>query len=161
VKPAVLNASPLIVLARAGYLDLVPKLVSSVAIPRAVATEVIAGPADDPAARFLAQPSWLSVVDLTPPLSPLAIWRLGRGESEVLEYARRNPGTTAVLDDKAARRAALALRIPLTGTLGLLVAAVHLKLLPSLQDAIDAVRASGLYVNPVAAAALIDKPRHG
>jgi hypothetical protein len=30
VKPAVLNASPLIVLARAGYLDLIPKLVSSV-----------------------------------------------------------------------------------------------------------------------------------
>jgi hypothetical protein len=35
VKPAVLNASPLIVLARAGYLDLVPKLVSSVMIPHA------------------------------------------------------------------------------------------------------------------------------
>jgi predicted nucleic acid-binding protein len=104
VKPAVLNASPLIVLARAGYLDLVPKLVSSVVVPRAVVTEVTAGPVEDPAARFLAQPSWLSVIDLTPPLSPLAIWRLGQGESEVLEYARRNPGTTVVLDDKAARR---------------------------------------------------------
>jgi predicted nucleic acid-binding protein len=44
VKPAVLNASPLIVLARAGYLDLVPKLDSGVVVPRAVATEVTAGP---------------------------------------------------------------------------------------------------------------------
>src|SRR4029079_18755341 len=67
VKSAVLNASPLIVLARAGYLDLVPKLVSSVVVPRAVATEVAASPAEDPAARFLTQPSWLSVVDLAPP----------------------------------------------------------------------------------------------
>jgi predicted nucleic acid-binding protein len=159
VKPAVLNASPLIVLARAGYLDLVPKLVSSVVVPRAVATEVTAGPAEDPAARFLAQHSWLSVVDLTPPLSPLAIWRLGQGESEVLEYARRNPGTTAVLDDKAARRAALALHIPLTGTLGLLVAAVRNSLLPSLRDAIGVVRACGLYVDPAIAAALIEEKR--
>ncbi len=157
MKPAVLNASPLIVLARAGYLDLVPKLASSVVVPRAVATEVTAGPAEDAAVKFLAKPSWLTVVDLTPPLSPLAIWRLGQGESEVLEYARRTPGTTAILDDRAARRAALALQIPLTGTLGLLVAAVRNKLLPSLPDAIDAVRASGLYVDPATAAALMDE----
>jgi predicted nucleic acid-binding protein len=157
VKPAVLNASPLIVLARAGYLDLVPKLASSVVVPRAVATEVTAGPAEDPAVKFLAKPSWLTVIDLTPPLSPLAIWRLGQGESEVLEYARRTPGTTAILDDRAARRAALALQIPLSGTLGLLVAAVRNKLLPSLPDAIDAVRASGLYVDPATAAALMDE----
>jgi len=159
VTPAVLNASPLIVLARAGYLDLVPKLVSSVVIPRAVATEVTAGPAEDPAVRFLAKPSWLTVIDLTPPLSPLAIWRLGQGESEVLEYARRNPGTTAILDDKAARRAALALHVPLTGTLGLLIAAVRNKLIPSLREAIDAVRASGLYVDPATISALIDESK--
>lgn len=159
MKPAVLNASPLIVLARAGYLDLVPKLVSSVVVPRAVATEVTAGPAEDPAVKFLARPSWLTVVDLTPPLSPLAIWRLGQGESEVLEYARRNPGTTAVLDDRAARRAALALQIPLIGTLGLLVAAARSKLLPSLLDAIDVVRSCGLYVDHVTASALIAEKR--
>jgi hypothetical protein len=110
-----------------------------------------------PAARFLAHPSWLSVIDLSPPLSPLAIWRLGHGESEVLEYARRTPGTTAILDDKAARRVALALHIPLTGTVGLLVAAVRNKLLPSLRDAIDAVRAGGLYADPVTAASLTDE----
>ena len=159
MKLAVLNASPLIVLARAGYLGLVPKLVSSAVVPRAVATEVTAGPAEDPAVRFLAKPSWLTVVDLTPPLSPLAIWRLGQGESEVLEYARRNPGTTAVLDDKATRRAALALHIPLTGTLGLLVAAAKSELLPSLRDAIDTVRACGLYVDPDTASALIEGER--
>jgi predicted nucleic acid-binding protein len=156
VKPVVLNASPLIILARAGYLDLVPKLAFPVAIRRAVATEVKAGPAEDAAVQFLAQSTWLSIVDLTPALSPLAVWRLGQGESEVLEYARRNPGTTAVLDDKAARRAARTLQIPLTGTLGLLVAAVRNKLLPSLRDAIEAVRACGLYVDPATASALLD-----
>ena len=71
-----LNASPMIVLARADYLDLVPKLVSWPVIPRAVAAEIRAGETDDPAAEFLGQPSWLTVVDLNPALSPLAIWRL-------------------------------------------------------------------------------------
>ncbi len=71
-EPAVLNASPLIILAKAGYLDLVPNLVSPVIIPRAVAAEINAGPADDAALQFFAQPSWLPVIDLPPVLSPLA-----------------------------------------------------------------------------------------
>jgi predicted nucleic acid-binding protein len=121
----------------------VPKLVSSAVIPRAVATEIKAGRAEDPASKFLASPSWLTVVDLTPALSPLAIWRLGQGESEVLEYARRNPGTVAVLDDKAARRSAAALKIPVAGTLGLLLAAKQSGLLASLQAAVDRVRNCG------------------
>jgi hypothetical protein len=57
VTSAVLNASPFIVLARAGYLDLLPKLVTGVLIPRAVVTEVLAGPATDAAAEFLRKPS--------------------------------------------------------------------------------------------------------
>ena len=69
----------------------------------------------------------------------------------MLEYARRNPGTTAVLDDRAARRAAL--------TLSLLVAAARSKLLPSLLEAIDVVRSCGLYVDPVTASALFDERR--
>ena len=72
-----------------------------VVIPRPVAAEINAGPADDAAVRFLAQPLWLSVIDLAPALSPPGNWHLGQGESEVLEYARRNLGTVAVLDDKA------------------------------------------------------------
>jgi predicted nucleic acid-binding protein len=155
VKPAVLNASPLIVLAKAGYLDLVPRIVSPVVIPRAVANEISTGGPDDPAAQFLARRSWLSVADLVPALSPLATWHLGQGESEVLEYARRNSGTLAVLDDKAARRVARALDIPLTGTLGIIVAAVQMKLLPALSAAIDAVRACGLYVDSATVARLL------
>ena len=63
MKPAVLNASPLIILARAGYLDLLPRLVSPAVIPRAVATEINAGPADDLRSDFsrdqVGFPSWI------------------------------------------------------------------------------------------------------
>lgn len=149
MREGVLDASPVIVLARAGFLDILPNLMSPAVLPQAVAEEIEAGPTDDPSRRFLAErPDWLTLMEPQPALSPLASWRLGRGESEVLEYARQNTGTVAVLDDKAARRAARALEIPVTGTLGLLIAAVERGLLPSLEDAIESAQESGLYVSP-------------
>jgi len=95
VKSAVFNTSPLIILARADYLDLIPKLITFAVVPQGVVTEVRAGATEDPAAQFLKQKSWLTPVEIVPPLSPLASWRLGQGETEVLEYARRNPGSVA------------------------------------------------------------------
>ncbi len=158
MRPAVLDASPVIILARAGFLEILPRLLAPIVLPRAVAGEIQAGAADDPARRFLAlEPDWLSIAESVPALTPLARWRLGAGESEVLEYARRHPGTVAVLDDKAARRAARALELPMTGTLGLLVAAVESGLLPSLAEAIEAAKQSGLFVDPSTEAALIER----
>jgi len=43
---------------------------------------------------------------------------LGAGESEVLTWARQNPGYEAILDDRAARNCAITLQIPVRGTLG-------------------------------------------
>ena len=106
MKPAVVNASPLIVLGRAGLLELLPSIFSSIVVPRAVVEEIAAGAVDDPLNALLSGSRWLSVVETNALLSPLAFARLGRGETEVLEYARTHAGTVAVLDDKAARRAA-------------------------------------------------------
>lgn len=156
MREGVLDASPVIVLARAGFVGLLPELLAPILIPQAVAEEIEAGPTDDPGRRFLAgPPDWLTIVEPQPALSPLPSWRLGRGESGVLEYARQNAGTVAVLDDRAARRAARALEIPVTGTLGLLIAAVERGILPSLEEAIESAQASGLYLSPATLEALI------
>lgn len=149
MKPAAVNASPLIVLAGAGYFDLLPELLSPVVVPRAVLDEINAGPLGDPAIAAVAKAAWLSVIELNPVVSPIATWRLGRGETEVLEFARRNPGTVAVLDDKASRRAAAVLGIPVIGTLGILVAATQSGLVPDFSIATEAVMRAGLYVDPV------------
>jgi predicted nucleic acid-binding protein len=161
MKPAAVNASPLIILARAGYFDLLSKIFSPIVVPRAVADEINAGPAGDPTVAALVGSGWLSVVDLTPGVSPIATWRLGRGETEVLEFARRNPGTVAVLDDKAARRAATMLGIPIIGTLGILVAATQSGLLPDFTTAVEVVLRAGLYADPVTVAALNAQLRKG
>lgn len=154
MKPAVVNASPLIVLGRAGLLELLPSIFSSIVVPRAVVEEIAAGAVDDPLNALLSGARWLSVVETNALLSPLAFARLGRGETEVLEYARTHAGTVAVLDDKAARRAAGMLRLPLTGTLGVLAAAFEAGCLPSFTGGVAAVVQAGLYVDPVIAAEL-------
>jgi len=50
----ILNASPLIVLARIGREDLILNQADQVVVPQAVATEIEAGPTRDPARRILA-----------------------------------------------------------------------------------------------------------
>lgn len=95
------NASPLIVLAKADLLALLPKLFTEVAVPLAVRDEILAGPEVDPMRRSLPGCGWLHVVTLDPPLSPLAAMQLGRGEAEVIECAQRHTGWAVLLDAQA------------------------------------------------------------
>jgi predicted nucleic acid-binding protein len=144
----VCDASPLIVLAKADLLRILPGLAERVETPRAVAEEILAGPADDPMRNLLLQLDWLRVVDLPTPITPLAVWSLGSGESEVLEWARLQGDCTAVLDDRAARRAAEALGVPVTGTLGLVARATRIGLIASFREAAQTLRVAGLHLDP-------------
>lgn len=145
----VFNASPVIVLAKAGLLEPFSKLGSPSMVPRAVVDEVLC--ADDPLdpARI-----WLEGRDASmemvasPPMSPfLAGWDLGAGESAVISLAREQTGAVAVLDDLAARRCAQAHGIPVTGTLGLVLLAKKRGLIPEVGPALDAIVKAGLYVS--------------
>lgn len=115
----VCNASPLITLAKADLLDLIPKEFSVAVVPSAVIEEILQGPENDPMKGLIHKLSWLKQLILDPPLTPLGSWQLGRGESEVIEYARRIQRVVVLLDDKDGRRVAQALQIPVLGTLGL------------------------------------------
>jgi hypothetical protein len=147
MSSVVSNASPLIVLAKADLLWILPRLFSSVFLPEAVRAEIEGGDAEDPMKSLLASCSWLVGVELAPPLSPLSQWQLGRGESEVIEYARLHADVLALLDDRAARRAAEALGVKVHGTLGVVAMAVRQGHVPSFEAAARQLKAAGLYVN--------------
>lgn len=119
----VVNASPLIVLAKIGQSELLPRLAGELVIPAGVALEVNGGPPDD-AARAWLQKSGTSCIHSLPSISPeLAAWDLGLGETEVLQWAMTHEGFEAILDDHAARECARALGLPVRGTLGVILAA--------------------------------------
>lgn len=157
MSAVVCNASPLIVLAKAGLLDLLPRLFDLVCLPSAVESEIMRGPADDPMRGILSGASWLRRVRLDPPLSPLAGWQLGAGEADVIEYARLHPNHGVILDDRAARRAAFGLGLTVYGTLSVLALARKGGLIPSFRQAADDVSRAGLYVQPALARGIAEE----
>ena len=92
----VFDASPLIVLGKAGLLGLLEDPDVEGVIPEAVAAEVAAGEDGDPAKVWLLGGPPFPVVPA--PVRPVvAGWDLGDGESAVISYALDNPGTEPVL----------------------------------------------------------------
>ena len=77
---------------------------------------------------------------------PLAV-DLGRGEREVLSLAAGRPGALVLLDDGLARHFAKHLKIPLTGTLGVLLKAKSAGLLDSVQPTLDQLQALGFWLD--------------
>jgi predicted nucleic acid-binding protein len=145
----VFNASPVIVLAKAGLLEAFAALGNPAIIPQVVLDEVlnVEDPLD-PARVWFAQKGPSVQVVLTPPISSfLAGWDLGAGESAVISVASAHSGAVAVLDDLAARRCAQAHGIQMTGTLGLVLLAKKRGLIAEAGSALDAIITAGLYVS--------------
>ena len=122
-KKWVVNASPVIVLARINHLFLLQQVAEELVVPAGVAKEIAQGPEDDPARQWLQAQGRELVreVQVVPPV--IIAWNLGLGESEVLSWAYQNPGYEVILDDRAARNCALSLNLPVRGTISLILLA--------------------------------------
>ena len=145
----VFNASPLIVLAKAGLLEQMLELPECVLIPNAVAHEVRnCNDPRDPAKVWLQRAEAAAYLHDAPEASDFVSgWGLGVGESSVISLAETFPHATVVLDDLAARRCAMALGLRVTGTLGLLLMAKQAGRIEKVSPALDAVIDAGLFVS--------------
>ena len=119
----VVDASPLIVLAKVDEVRQQTDLPDTLLIPAPVAEEVRAGLEEDPARRWLFKAGSGYVRPIPAAASEVAAWDLGQGERTVLSWAYQERGWTAIVDDLAGRRCAQALGISCTGTLGVVLAA--------------------------------------
>lgn len=146
IERVVVNASPLITLFRAGLHPLLPELFKEIVVPDAVWAEVAGKAHDDPAARGLPGAAWVQrePVSICP---DVAIWNLGAGETAVLSFARQQPGYTAIVDDRAARRCARVLGIHLQGTAGVVVLAKRRGLIGSVREALGHLKGAGLWLS--------------
>jgi uncharacterized protein len=120
-KNWVVNASPLIALAKIGQLELLLGPSRILMIPEAVAEEIRVGPPQDPARVALTIGFGGTPIPVDVSAEVIA-WGLGRGESAVLCLAAQH-GATAVLDDRDARRAAKTMGLDVLGTLGVVLRA--------------------------------------
>ena len=145
--PAVVNASPLILLTAADLTDLLRLAGQPIHIPQAVFDEIQAyGPADATVVA-VRQANWLTVVQPPPAPSVIESWDLGPGESSVLTWAYTHSGTVAVMDDLPARRCAASLGIPTRGTLGLILIAKQRGVVPLARPIMERLRQAGMYLS--------------
>ena len=142
----IVNASPVITMAKAGYLQLFHQLAVNIVIPEAVAREIQQAPSSDPARKAL-ESGWGERASPNEIPPTIVEWGLGTGETAVLALAAERPGCTVVIDDFAARRCARTLGLTLIGTLGTILRARKKRLIPSAGQAIMSLRAVGLRLN--------------
>ena len=120
---AVFNTSPLIFLARLGYLEKTLSLFQMVAIPKKVIKEISVK--DDEANEKVLKIKNHSNVNFGLATKLVKLYkalheRLGQGESEAIALAVELNADVVILDDFAARKAAMELGLKVKGTLGII-----------------------------------------
>ena len=147
-RVAVSDASPLILLSRAGYLDFLELVDPPVQVPAAVAEEIRQKGERDITVEALKNDSRLVVVEAPPLLPEIRRRDLGAGESAVLAVAQKLQDAIALVDDLAARRCAEDLGIRVVGTAGLVLGAKRKGLIEEARTVFERLKAHGMYLSP-------------
>lgn len=141
--PVVADTTPLITLAGVGLLDLLPRLYGEIWIPEAVRAEYEVGRrGSEPLLEAL---PWVVVKAVR--VEHPALSGLGPGEAAAVSLALGSRARVVMLDEKAGRRVAGKLGLPVVGTLALLLRAKRQGMLPSVGPVLDAMAAQGRYVS--------------
>lgn len=141
----VINASPLILFARIDRLDLFERLSADIMVPAAVCDEIRAGEARDAsAASALSWSDARRVADMSVPIG-VEHWDLGAGESQVIAHGLAG-SRWVVLDDRAARRCAMAHGLPVIGSLGVVLRAKWGGLLEEARPWVNRLIAAGMFM---------------
>lgn len=139
------NTTPFIALASIGQLELLPQLFGKVHVAESVIDECAEG------GRILvpdlSSMDWvIPVADEATSLLPV-LFELDRGEKQTIVLARKYGAARVIIDERLGRRVAEYLGLSVTGTLGVLAKAKSIGLIPSFQEAAQAMRQQGIHYN--------------
>lgn len=143
----VTDAGPLMALGRHDLLGLLPRLFRQVHVPQVVLRECLARPElpDAHAIQAAVDVGWLQTIDTV----TLEILGLDRGECAAIAGAIEMQATLLV-DDRAARRQAQTMGLPVLGTLGVLILAKRKGLLAEIKPVLKRMREQGHYISETA-----------
>lgn len=147
MRKVIVNSTPLIVLGNAGLLEILQKLYGRILVPEAVYQEVTAK--DDAAGMILLNGADWIQVEQVQNQSDARIFssRLHAGEVEVMLLAREQKADLLIIDDNAAKSTAKYLGMKVTGSLGVLLRAKQMGIIPDINDAMDQIILNGFYVS--------------
>lgn len=138
----VVNTGPLVALVRGAVLDVLGRLPIEFVCPSEVRAELDEGVTKGHPAVIA---PWLRVLPLAVPLNRIAAAALDEGEAAVIQLALEQGIPLVCLDDWKGRRAALAVGLRVTGSLGLLIRAKTAGILPAIRPVLDRIMEEGVW----------------
>lgn len=144
------DTTPLIGLASIGRLYLLQELFDDVYIPQAVFDETVtSGREESKAKQEVSNAKWIHVVEIKDRLAVnVLLDEMDLGEVETIVLASEMNADWVLMDEKKGRRKLAQLNIPKIGTLGILLKAKQLDLIPLLKPEIDDLQKSGFSISP-------------
>ncbi len=148
-RVVVADSGPIIHLSMVRRVDLLPELFSRIVVPRPVWVEVVEDGAGLPGSSELATADWAQVVEAPDgsAITALLVGELDAGEIAAIAVAKAMDAERLLVDDRAARRAAVRLGLPVIGTLGILLAGRRLHLVDRLAPVLAELRAEGFWMS--------------
>lgn len=141
----VINASPLIFLAKLELIQIVPLMVDKLIVPKAVFDEI--QKCKDKASIWLFENELSYSIEAITVPDFIKAWDLGCGETEVIALAHENTGYVVALDDRAARNCALSLNVEVIGTIGLILLAKKKFLIPDATSYLYKLKTEGYRIS--------------
>jgi predicted nucleic acid-binding protein len=141
----VADAGPLIALARIGALLTLRAVFSRTLVTSTVFNECVARP-DRPDGALIQSAVDSGRLELVPAPVPAPDWGLDAGEASAIQVAR-DLGAGLLMDDRAGRRVAVGLGIPVIGVLGVLILAKRAGAIPQIRPLVEGLIKSGYYLS--------------
>jgi len=141
----VINASPIIFLTKLELINHIPSLFEEFVIPTGVKDEILQY--SDEANKWISGKGNLYIRDVGNIPSYINAWDLGKGETEVIAFAKKNKDFIAALDDKAARNCAYSLDINVLGTIGIILLLKKKKIIKDSENQLNKLRNTGYRIN--------------
>lgn len=149
VRVVVADASPLIVLARIGQIELLARTCGQVIVPHAVRAECLVDPRR-PGARAIGQAfdaGWLLAQPAHPQYEPVDVAGLNAGEAAAIGLAEALQ-CPVLIDERLGRAAAARRNLAVIGTLGVLLRAKQQGLAPAVGPLVQAIKNQGYFLSP-------------
>ena len=145
------DTGPIIALAKVSRLQLLSAIFGQIHIPNAVYRELMAKTGDEADEIDEALRDFISVEELNyhfPENLGQRLQQLGKGEKDAILLAHlEHANTLLIMDDKAARNAAIELGIPVTGSVGVIITAKNKGLIPHAGNLLLAMRERGYWLS--------------
>jgi uncharacterized protein len=137
---------------------LLQELFGEVYIPRAVFDETVTfGRENSKAKQLVSNASWIHVVEVKDRLAVnVLLDEMDLGEVETIVLASEMNADWVLMDEKKGRRKLSQLNIPKIGTLGILLKAKELNLIPVLKPEIEELQKSEFSISPLLVEEILD-----